>query len=196
MTSQNRVPPRLDRLAASASATSGKALPPVHLWTPPFQGDIDITIARDGTWWHEGRPILREALVRLFASILRRDPERYVLVTPVECVGITVEDAPFVAVDVDVVGTGETQSLTFHTNVGDTVVAGPDAPLRVESDPQTEAPSPYVMVRAGLEARIDRKTFYRLADHAVEHPHGGADCLGVWSGGVFFPLYQPDTEPN
>lgn len=192
MTSQNRVQPGLDGLAASANANSGKGPPPVHLWNPAFQGDIDMRIARDGTWWHEGRPIQRESLVRLFASILRRDPERFVLVTPVECVGITVEDAPFVAIDVDAAGESTDQILTFHTNVGDTVAAGPGNPIRVEIDPETQEPSPYVLVRGGLEARLDRKTFYRLTDLAVDRTDDTGTWFGVWSGGAFFPLIRSE----
>lgn len=151
-----------------------------------------MRIARDGTWFHEGTPINRPELVRLFSTILRRDDDGYVLVTPVEKWGITVDDAPFVAVDFDAEGAGEAQVLTFQTNVGDTAVAGPDHPIRVVQDPESGEPSPYVLVRDRLEALIDRKSFYRLVDLAVEHPHEGAQWLGVWSGGEFFPIQRSD----
>jgi len=173
---------------AARSAGKGHLLPPVHLWNPPDCGDIDIRIARDGTWHHEGRPIGRPQLVRLFSTILRKDDDRFVLVTPVEKLGIVVEDAPFVAVDVDAEGGGAAQRLTFETNLGDRVTAGPDHPIRVALDPETGEPAPYVVVRAALEARIDRKTYYRLAELGRIERHGGADWFGIRSGGCFFPV--------
>ncbi|MBU2963760.1 DUF1285 domain-containing protein [Citreicella sp. C3M06] len=182
MTSQNSVTTPLDTLAASASAKKG--LPPVHKWHPPLSGTMDMVIRRDGSWWHEGTQIQREALVRLFSTILRKDGKEFVLLSPVEKWIITVEDAPFVAVDVDVIGDGDAQVLRFTTNVGDTTDAGPDAPIRVSEDPATGAPSPYVMVRDGLEALIDRKTFYRLAELGEEHD----GRIGVRSNGVVFAL--------
>lgn len=171
---------------------TGKGLPPVHLWNPEFCGDIDMRIARDGTWYYQGTPINRPAMVRLFSGILRRDEDRYVLVTPVEKVGIQVDDAPFVAVTLDVSGEGERQSLRFVTSVGDEVEAGPAHPLRVHLDPQTQAPSPYVRVRANLEALIHRNVFYQLVDLAVERQVEGVPWLGVWSGGVFFAIGRVD----
>ncbi len=188
------VKPSANSLVASAkAATKGKGLPPVHLWNPPFCGDLDIRIARDGTWFYLGTPFGRPELVRLFSTILRKDDDKYFLVTPVEKVGITVEDAPFVAVDFDVTGTGADQTLTFHTNVGDHTTAGPDAPIRVTRDPDTGEPSPYVLVRANLEALIDRKSFYRLVDLGAHHPVDGTDWFGLWSGGQFFPII-PSAE--
>ncbi|MGH3420227.1 MAG: DUF1285 domain-containing protein, partial [Streptosporangiaceae bacterium] len=148
----------------------------------------DIRIARDGSWYHQGSSIGRKDLVRLFSTILRRDPDGYVLVTPAEKMRIVVEDVPFLAVLMDVEGAGAAQRLTFTTNVGDTTVAGSDNPIRVETDPVTDEPAPYVHVRKGLEARISRAVFYQLADLAVM---GDAGLLGVWSGGVFFPLGRP-----
>ena len=156
----------------------------MHLWNPPFSGDLDIRIARDGTWYHEGGAINRIELVRLFASILKLEEGRYYLVTPVEKVGITVEDAPFVATDFEISGSGQDQRLTFFTNVGDQVAAGAENPLRVERNPGNDEPAPYVMIRAGLEALIDRKSFYRLVDIGVEHD----GWFGVWSSAVFFPI--------
>jgi hypothetical protein len=167
-------------LAAQASSASGKGPPPVHLWNPPFSRDLDMRIARDGTWWHEGSPIKRVALVRLFASILKLEDGRYFLVTPVEKVGITVEDAPFVAVDVE----AEAGGLRFTTNVGDTVIAGQDHAIRVDLHPETGEPSPYIHIRRGLEALIDRKSFYRLVDMAEM----SGDLMIVRSGGETFEL--------
>ncbi|MDH1261499.1 DUF1285 domain-containing protein [Pseudomonas sp. GD03944] len=172
---------------------SEKGLPPVHLWHPEFCGHIDMRIARDGTWYYMGTPIGRKPMVRLFSTILRRDDDGYVLVTPVEMVGITVDDAPFVAVSVQVEGEGEAQRLRFITNVEDEVVAGPEHLLRVELDEQTQEPSPYVHVRSNLEALIHRNVFYQLVELAVPREIDGQTWLGVWSEGQFFPIGpQPD----
>ncbi|MGR3761014.1 DUF1285 domain-containing protein [Roseobacteraceae bacterium NS-SX3] len=185
MSGQKPVTPDADGLAAAArKASKGKGLPPVHLWDPPFRGDLDMCIARDGTWFYLGTPINRFELVKLFSSILKREEGKYYLVTPAEKVGITVEDAPFVAVDFEAKGEGRAQELTFTTHVGDTAVAGPEHPIRVERDPGTGEPSPYVLVRAGLEALIDRKSFYRLAELGTHHE----GWFGLWSSGRFFPL--------
>jgi hypothetical protein len=183
--------PSAEGIAASARAAraKGKGLPPVHLWYPPFCGDLDMRIARDGTWFYLGTPIGRPELVRLFSTILRRDGDAYFLVTPVEKVGITVDDAPFVAVDFESEGTGAAQTLRFETNVGDHVTAGPEHPIRVTRDPETGEPSPYVLVRANLEALIDRKSFYRLVDIGDRHE----GWFGLWSGGQFFPVI-PEAE--
>ena len=181
--------PSAEGLARAAGEARKKGPPPVHLWNPPDCGAIDMRIARDGTWFHEGTPIGRPAMVRLFASILRLDPEGFVLVTPVEKVRIRVDDAPFVAQDVDAEGA----ALRFVTNVGDEVLAGPDNPIRVARDPATGEPSPYVHVRRGLEARIDRKTFYRLVERGEVRAHEGRDWFGVVSQGAFFPI-QPAEE--
>lgn len=186
--SQNNVKMSAESLAASARAASRRGLPPVHLWNPPDCGDLDMRIARDGTWFYLGTPIGRPELVRLFSTILRKDGDRYVLVTPVEKVGITVDDAPFVAVDFTAEGAGEAQNLTFVTNLGDEAVAGPDHPIRVVRDPDTGEPSPYVLIRAELEALIDRKSFYRLVDIGAHAEHDGRSWFGLWSGGEFFPV--------
>ncbi len=182
------VKPEAENLLSAAQAAGKKGLPPVHLWNPPFCGDLDMRIARDGTWFHEGTPIGRPAMVRLFSSILRKDGDAYFLVTPVEKVGIQVEDAPFVAVDFEVEGTGRDQRLTFVTQVGDRAMAGPGHPIRVARDPESGEPSPYVLIRANLEALIDRKSFYRLIDLGCHERHEGEDWFGIWSGGQFFPL--------
>ena len=184
-----------DSLAQGARAAAKGGLPPVDRWDPPFCGDLDMRIARDGTWFYQGTPIGRPALVRLFSTILKREGDRYFLVTPVEKVGITVDDAPFVAVDFEARGTGDDQVLTFTTNVGDTVEAGPEAPIRVERDAQTGEPAPYVTVRRNLEALIDRKSFYRLVEIGEIAPHDGADWFGLRSGGRFFPVAPADDLP-
>ncbi len=183
------VKPTAEGIAASVkSAQKQRGLPPVHLWNPPFCGDLDMRIARDGTWFYLGTPIGRIGLVKLFASVLRKDDDKYFLVTPVEKVGITVDDAPFVAVDFEVSGNDEDQALTFTTNLDDTATAGSDHPIRIERDPATGEPSPYVLVRANLEALIDRKSFYRLVEIGT-HRDG---WFGVWSGGAFFPIIPSD----
>jgi hypothetical protein len=189
MSAQNIVTPTADGIAASARAAGKKGPAPVHLWNPPFCGDLDIRIARDGTWFYLGTPIGRAGLVKLFSSILKREGDAYFLVTPVEKVGITVDDAPFVAVDFEVAGEGAAQSITFTTQVEDPVTADPDHPIRVLRDPETGEPSPYVEVRAGLEALIDRKSFYRLVDIGA-HKDG---WFGLWSGGAFFAVI-PSAE--
>ena len=189
MSAQNIAKPSAESLAASARAAAGrKGPPPVHLWNPPFCGDLDMRIARDGTWFYLGTPIGRPGLVKLFSSILRKDGDEYFLVTPVEKVGIVVDDAPFVAVDFEAEGEGRKQTLTFVTHVEDSVAAGPEHPIRVARDPGTGEPSPYVHVRANLEALIDRKSFYRLVDIGAVEPKDGEDWFGLWSGGEFFPV--------
>ncbi|WP_374980364.1 DUF1285 domain-containing protein [Pseudomonas solani] len=165
-----------------------KGLPPVHLWNPDFCGDIDMRIARNGTWFYLGTPIGRKPMVKLFSTIIRRDGDDYFLVTPVEKVGITVDDAPFVAVSVEVSGEGEEQVLRFVTNVEDEVEAGAEHPIRVETDPVTQEPAPYVHVRTNLEALIHRNVFYQLVELAVVREIDGRNWLGVWSGGQFFPI--------
>lgn len=167
---------------------SGKrGLPPVHLWNPDYCGELDMRIARDGTWYYMGTPIKREKLVRLFSTVLRFDPDgNYYLVTPVEKIGITVDDVPFALVDMDVFGEGEGQILRFITNVGDEVVVDGDHPLRMSFDRETGEPSPYVLVRTNLEGLINRAVYYKLVDLAVEHEVDGEMQFGVWSSGQFF----------
>ncbi|MBI6630683.1 DUF1285 domain-containing protein [Pontibaca salina] len=177
--------------AVRAASKETRGLPPVHLWNPPFCGDLDMRIARDGTWFYLGTPIGRPEMVRLFSTILKKENGRHYLVTPVEKIGITVDDAPFVAVDFTSTGGGRDQTLTFSTNLGDTVTAGPAHPIRVERDAAGE-PSPYVMVRAGLEALIDRKSFYRLVDLGAHHD----GWFGLWSSGQFFGIIPSDELPD
>jgi hypothetical protein len=170
--------------ASGENPGAKRGLPPVHLWNPANCGDIDIVIRRDGLWLHEGSPIGRRELVRLFSTVLRKDADGYWLVTPVEKLKITVEDAPFRAVRVDRIG----DDLVFQTDVEDEVLAGPDNPIRVETDAQTGEPAPYVHVRRGLEARIDRAVFYELVELAQERQGPQGPELGVVSQGAFFPL--------
>lgn len=165
-----------------------KGLPPVHLWSPDFCGDIDMRIARDGTWYYLGTPIGRKPMVKLFSTIIRRDGDDYFLITPVEKVGIKVDDAPFVAVTLEVEGQGEAQVLRFTSNVDEPVVADDEHPLRVEIDPLTQEPAPYILVRHNLEALIHRNVFYQLVELAQTRQIDGRNWLGVWSSGVFFPI--------
>lgn len=179
--------------AAESEGKRARGLPPVHLWNPAFCGDLDMRIARDGTWFYMGTPIGRERLVRLFSTILRHDEDgKYYLVTPVEKVGITVDDAPFLAVAMKVEGKGHEQILTFTTSVGDETVAGADHPMRFVIDEASGEPAPYVHVRARLEALINRAVFYDLVDLGVEEQHEGARWFGIWSGGVFFPFMRAE----
>ncbi|HEX4181361.1 MAG TPA: DUF1285 domain-containing protein [Caulobacteraceae bacterium] len=174
----------LEAVAAAAKQAPGRGLPPVHLWNPAHCGEIDIVIRRDGLWFHEGSPIGREALVRLFSTVLRKDPDGFHLVTPVEKMKITVEDAPFIAVGVDQVG----EALKFTTNVGDEVEAGPENAIRVEMNPVTGEPRPYLHVRRGLDARIRRPVFYELVEMAEERDTPEGPRLGVSSNGAWFPV--------
>lgn len=159
---------------------SARGLPPVHLWHPAHCGEIDIVIRRDGLWMHEGSPIGRAELVRLFSTVLRLDPDGYHLVTPVEKLKITVEDLPFRAVSV----TREGEALVFTTDVGDRVEAGPDHAIEVETDPVTGEPAPRIHIRADLWARIARPVFYELVEGAALD---GAQ-MSVMSNGLRFLL--------
>lgn len=156
-----------------------------------------MRIARDGTWFYLGTPIGRLPLVKLFASVLRRDEDdRYYLVTPVEKVGITVDDAPFVAVDVQLEGAGRDRTAIFTTNLGDQAAAGPDHPIRVIRDPETGEPAPYIRIRARLDALIDRKTFYRLVEIGEHADFKGERWFGLWSDGEFFPFIPSNELPD
>jgi hypothetical protein len=194
-TGQMIVKPSAEGLAASVQAATKKGPPPVHLWNPPFCGELDIRIARDGTWFYLGSPIGRAPLVKLFSSILRAEDNRYVLVTPVEKVGIQVDDLPLHATDFTATGTGRDQTLTFHTKTDDDAVAGPDNPLLIPRDPATGEPAPQVLIRPGLAARIDRKSFYRIAELGTHEPLDGQSWFGVWSSGTFFPMIPSNELP-
>ncbi len=169
--------------AVGAAAASGRGPAPVHLWNPSNCGDIDIRIARDGTWFHEGTPIGRPALVRLFSTVLRRDEDGFWLVTPVEKLRIQVEDAPFLAVGLERAG----EAIRFATNVGDVVDAGAEHPIRVETGAGGE-PRPYVHVRGALEALIVRPVFYELVAMGETQASEGGPRLVVRSGGAEFDL--------
>jgi hypothetical protein len=171
-------------LAEIARLVEEEKLPPVEKWNPAHCGDSAMRIARDGTWFHEGSPIGRQAMVRLFSTILRREADgSFVLVTPVEKLSIEVEDAPFVAVEVKSEGEGEARSLAFRLNTGDVVIAGPEHPLRFVT--REDGPHPYVAVRSGLDALVARTVYYELAELALGE---GAQPIGLWSSGVFFAM--------
>lgn len=171
-------------LAEIARLAAEQKLPPVASWNPAHCGHSDMRIARDGTWFHQGSPIGRAAMVRLFSTILRREPDgRHVLVTPVEKLDIDVEDAPFVAVEMKVEGEGPAAEIAFRLNTGDLVPAGPDHAIRFEA--QADGPHPYLHVRAGLEALIARPVYYELAALALDN---GSSPPGIWSRGAFFPI--------
>jgi uncharacterized protein len=185
----------LDGLTQAARKAGRAGLPPVHLWNPAFCGDIDMRIAADGTWFYMGTPIGRPALVRLFSTILRKDEDRYVLVTPVERVGIRVDDAPFLAVEMRVDGAGEARTLSFRTNVDDWTSAGADHPLRFENG-AADGLKPYVHVRGGLWARLTRPLYYDLAALGEMRDIDGVAMFGVISGGAFFPMARAeDVDP-
>lgn len=184
-TDQNVVSATADSLANAARGFAKRGPAPVHLWNPDYCGALDMRIARDGTWFYLGTPIGRLPLVKLFASILKREGDDYFLVTPVEKVGITVDDVPFIAVDFDVAE----GVISFTTNLDDRFALGPEHPMRLSHNKKGE-PAPYVLVRSNLEARIDRKSFYRLVDIATAHEHNGENWLGVWSNGMFFPFIK------
>jgi hypothetical protein len=168
-------------LADIARLAEASKLPPVEKWNPDHCGDSAMRIGRDGTWYHEGSPIGRPEMVRLFSTILRREPDGgFVLVTPVEKLAIVVEDAPFVAVELKSEGEGRARNLAFRLNTGGLVIAGPEHRLRFERGPR-----PYVEVRAGLDALVARPVYYELAELALAE---GATPAGLWSEGAFFPL--------
>lgn len=171
-------------LAEIARLADEQKLPPVASWNPEHCGHSDMRIARDGTWFHQGSPIGRAAMVRLFSTILRREPDgSHVLVTPVEKLDIDVEDAPFLAVEMKVEGAGENAEIAFRLNTGDLLPAGPDHRIRFEE--HDDGPHPYLHVRAGLEALIARPVYYEIAALALDN---GSTPPGIWSRGTFFPI--------
>ncbi len=184
------MPTLMENTAAGNSparpASRGQRPPPVN------HGDLDMKIARDGTWFYRGSPIARQRLVKLFASVLRREDDgSYWLVTPVERGRVIVEDAPFLAVEVNSEGVGRDRRLSFRTNLDEIVAAGPEHPLRVETGANGE-PEPYLLVRPGLEARLNRPVFYELVDMADAERGDGGGPFGLWSGGAFFDLGDPE----
>ncbi len=182
-------------LMENSAPGNSSATPPRRGRRPAIElGDLDMRIARDGTWFYRGSPIARVPLVKLFASVLRRERDgSYWLVTPAERGRVTVEDAPFIAVAVDREGEGHAQHLIFRTNLDEIVTAGPDHALRVETAADG-APAPYILVRPGLEARLARPVFYELVEWGEEAPIAGENQFGVWSRGVFFRLGELDEE--
>ena len=181
----------MDRLEDVLKQASGEALPPVESWNPPHCGDIGMEIRADGTWFYQKSPIGREKLVKLFSRILRRDADgHHYLVTPVEKVIVHVADAPFLAVEMEVSGERRSQDLIFRTNVGDVVRCGADHPMRFGLDPVGGGLKPYVRVRGRLEALVNRSVYYDLMSLACP-ADDASDHLGLWSGGIFFPLTSP-----
>jgi hypothetical protein len=179
-------PPDLDGLSLSeiAALVATRKLPPVEQWNPTHCGHSQMRIASDGTWFHEGSPIGRSAMVRLFATILRREPDgSHVLVTPVEKLTIDVEDAAFVAVELKSEESGKDRRMAFRLNTDELIVADAEHPLRIEQG--EDGPRPYLSVRGGLDALIGRSVYYELINLAIEE---GADPPGLWSGGTFFAL--------
>jgi len=183
----------LDAIAGAAKQAGQKGPPPVHLWNPPFCGDLDMRIAADGTWFYLKTPIGRPALVKLFASVLKREGEKYFLVTPVEKVGITVDDAPFTAVEMRTAGEGAARVLSFRTNVDDWVACGPDHTLRFEPEIETGGLKPYLHVRRDLWALVSRALFYDLVELGEERDVDGTRMFGVASSGQFFPMAPAES---
>ncbi|WP_137390282.1 DUF1285 domain-containing protein [Rhodoligotrophos defluvii] len=172
-----------------AKAATKRGLPPVDKWNPEFCGDIDMRIAADGTWYYMNSPIGRKPLVRLFSTLLRKDEDgKTYLITPVEKVGITVDDAHFVAVAMTVEGAGETQVLRFTTNVEDEVIVDDAHPLRFAREEGTDGLKPYVLVRGRLEALVARPIFYDLVERGCTREVEGVSWFGVWSSGRFYPM--------
>jgi len=178
----------LDALAGAAGQAARQGPPPVHLWNPPFCGDLDMRIAADGTWYYLKTPIGRPALVKLFASVLKREGEKYFLVTPVEKCGITVDDAPFLAVELKLADGPQGKILNFRTNVDEWVACGSDHPLRFEREPGSGGLKPYLHVRRDLWAKVTRALFYDLVELGEERDVDGERMFGVVSGGEFFVM--------
>ena len=177
------------RILKHVKSYMGKGLPPVDQWHPHAVGEVDIFIARNGQWFYNGSSMEREALVHLFSTVLRKDEDGcYYLVTPVEKMKVQVEDVPFVALTLRVEGQRREQQLYLMTGVGDEVLLGPEHPLRVQLDPATQEPAPYVLVRGRLEALVSRSVYYQLAELAEPMEKDGQTLLGVWSAGQFHVL--------
>lgn len=183
-------PPGLESLAARIGKDR---LPPVEKWDPPYCGDLDMRIATDGTWFYLGTPIGRPALVKLFASVLKREGDKHFLVTPVEKVGIKVDDAPFLAVEMEVERRGPTQNLIFRTNVDDIVCCDSGHRLRFEPEDGTGGIKPYLHVRRGLWAKVTRALFFDLVALGEVREQDGERLFGVCSAGEFFPIAPEET---
>jgi len=179
----------LARLEAMLSSAANQSRPPVHLWSPPERPDIGLEIEADGRWTHQGTAFARQDLVKLFASVLRREDDgRHFVVTPAEKVPVSVADVAFIAIELEARGAGKEQELIWRTNVEDVVVTGTDHAMRFVSAPPDDAPVPYIAIRNGLEARASRSVYYELVDQATTEPVDDVEMFGVWSGGVFFPM--------
>jgi uncharacterized protein len=183
----------LEAIAGTVKTASGKGPAPVHLWDPPDCGDIDMRIAADGTWFYQGTPIGRPALVKLFASILKREGEKYFLVTPVEKCGIVVDDAPFIAVELQVQHRRTGRQLCFRTNVDDWVACGTGHPLRFEQETATGGLKPYLHIRRNLWAKVIRTVFYELVELGEAREVAGTLMFGVASGGQFYAMAPAST---
>jgi hypothetical protein len=186
-------PGGLDALAGAARAAGKKGPPPVHLWNPPYCGEIDMRIATDGTWFYQKTPIGRLPLVKLFASVLKREGDRHFLVTPVEKCGIAVDDAPFLAVEMQVDEDQGGRTLKFRTNVDDWVACGPDHALRFEPEPGTGGLKPYLHVRRDLWAKLTRALFYDLVALGEEREVAGRLMFGIVSQRAFFAMAPADS---
>jgi hypothetical protein len=185
--------PGLEGIAGEARRAGGKGLPPVHLWNPPYCGDIDMRIAADGTWFYQKTPIGRAPLVKLFASVLKREGDKYFLVTPVEKCGIAVDDAPFLAVELQVEDAAAGRRLNFRTNVDDWVACGREHALRFEPESETGGLKPYLHVRRDLWAKVTRALFYDLVELGEEREIAGERMFGVASEGEFFVMAPADS---
>jgi hypothetical protein len=188
----------LDSITSAAQTAVKTGPPPVHLWNPPYCGEIDMRIAADGTWFYQKTPINRPALVKLFASVLKREDDRYFLVTPVEKCGIVVDDAPFLAVEMQVEkasdgGAPAPQTLRFRTNVGDWVICGSDHPLRFDPEVGTGGLKPYLHVRRELWAKVTRALFFDLVELGEERLVDGRRMFGIASQDAFFPMAPADS---
>ncbi len=185
----------LEAIAAAAKQARDKGLPPVHQWNPPDCGDIDMRIAADGAWYYQNTPIGRQALVKLFASVLRREGDRYCLVTPAEKCGIRVDDAPFLAVELELAApSGQAQKIIkFRTNVDDWVACDQDHPLRFDMEPNSGGLKPYIHVRRRLWARVTRPLYYDLVALGQERELDGRRMFGVASGDSFFAMAPAES---
>jgi hypothetical protein len=193
MTTNQRHAAGLDAITAAARREGAKGEPPVHLWDPPFCGDLDMRIASDGTWFYLGTPIGRLPLVKLFASVLKREGDKHFLVTPVEKCGLVVDDAPFLAVEMQAEQDPQGQVLHFRTNVDDWVACGPGHGLRFVTDPATQGLKPYLHVRRDLWAKVGRAVFYDLVELGEERMVDGTLMFGVASMATFFAMAPADS---
>ena len=185
---KNKLLQSVESIERSLKKIKVQSVAPVDSWSPPFCGNLNIEIKKDGSWFYEGSKITRMNLVKLFSSILKKENENYFLVTPVEKVGIKVDFAPFVATSMTHLGSGRTQKISFTTNIGDTFDLNYAHVLRIDCHPTTNEPHPYVIVRKNLEALVDRKNFYRLVDLGCIEKYQGQDWFGIWSNNCFFPF--------